>query len=86
MKGYYGNYGGYCYYASKASTHDNMMTGVYGIKCEPDDIVTIIVDLEIYQIRYKINDQDFGVAFAMLQKPYRIALYLRGEGSKVQIL
>ena len=59
----------------------------YGAICKQNDIVTMTVDLENGQIKYKVNDIDFGIAFHKIPNDtYRIALYLFGKGSKVQIL
>ena len=58
----------------------------YGTRCNEGDIVKMTVDLDNYQLKYKVNDKDFGIAFDNIQKnTYKIALYLFGKGSKVQI-
>ena len=58
----------------------------YGVKCKEDDIVSMIVDLENYQIRYKVNDQELGVAFKDIkQTSYKVAVYLYGI-CKVKII
>ena len=51
---------GYCYYTinHRRVLQDNTKNEWYGIKCKEDDIVSMIVDLESYQIKYKVNDQD----------------------------
>ena len=77
---------GYGYYASKGKIQAQSLRD-YGIKCKLNDIVTMIVDLDKQNIRYRVNNQDLGVAFDYIpSKVYKIALYLYGQGSKAQIL
>ena len=77
----------YNYTTSKGEVTGPAGDNDYGVKCKPDDIVTMIVDLNNYQIRYTVNDQDLGVAFDNIQQTiYKIEVYLYGKGSKVQLL
>ena len=59
----------------------------YGVRCPKGCIVKMTVDLDNNQLKYKVNDEDLGVAFDNIEKkPYKIALYLYGKGCKVQIM
>ena len=80
-------YPGFGYYASIGIKDHAGWESEYGIKCELNDIVTMTVDLENHKIRYKVNEEDYGIAFDDIpQDSYRIALYLSERGSKVQII
>ena len=79
--------GGYVYFGSTGKSEHNRTESDYGTKCKLDDIVTMIVDLENYQIKYKVNDFDYGVAFSDVEHAkYRIAVYLYEKGSEVEII
>ena len=47
----------------------------------------MIVDLENYKIKYKLNDKDYGIAFSDIpRRTYKIALFLYECGSSVQTI
>ena len=82
---------GYAYTTSKAEIECYEYNTLYGngLQCKINDVVTMIVDLENYQLKYKVNDTDLGIAFDELpSKPesYRVAVYLYERGSKIQII
>ena len=78
---------GYCYFASCGIKQGYQGSISYGPKCEIGNVITMTVDLEKYQIKYKINDMDIGSAFDNIeQKSYRVGLYLYYNGVKVQII
>ena len=77
----------YCYTTSIAERISNRRSDEYGIKCKANDIITMIVDLNNYNIRYKVNDQHLGIAFDEIEEAdYRVALTLQGKGSKVELI
>ena len=78
---------GYGYFAATKARETYGLTEDYGLACKTNDIVTMIVDLEKYSLRYKVNDHDCGIAFEQLTpKAYRIAVLLYRTGSAIQIV
>ena len=77
---------GYGYITSTADKESEGNMYEYGKICTKGDIITMTIDLDKYELKYKVNETDFGVAFNIEPIKYRIGIYLFGEGSKVRIL
>ena len=59
----------------------------YGSRCNEGDIIEIIIDLEVFTLRYAINDQDQGIAFNDVEDTeYRVAFSSEREGFKIEML
>ena len=77
----------YCYTTSIGKKSSDGDVSKYGIKCKSNDIITMMVDLNNYNIRYKVNDQDLGVAYDDIDvTDYRVGVTLQGKGSKIKII
>ena len=47
----------------------------YGIRCEEEDIIEMTLDLNRYELSYKVNDTDYGVAYKDIeQTSYRAGI------------
>ena len=54
----------------------------YGVDCQNGDILEMILNLNQYTLRYKINGKDYGVAFEDIEKTkYRAAIFMYVYGS-----
>ena len=51
----------------------------YGEECREGDIIDMYVDFEKFQIRYSVNDKDYGVAFTIKPGKYRAAVSLQSS-------
>ena len=59
----------------------------YGQNYSTDDIIEMCVDLENYQLSYKINNKYLGIAFKKLFKTkYKLAIYLRYVDDEITII
>ena len=60
----------------------------YGAKIKKGDIVEMILDLNIFTLRYKTNDQDMGIAFKGIEDTeYRVACSSEhSSGVKIEML
>ena len=80
---------GYGFSTSRAiaSCKSNWLSREYAKIPNDGDIITMIVDLEQNTISYKINDEDYGVAFDQIEEgEYRVAVYSYTIGSKIELL
>ena len=51
------------------------------------DIVTMILDLEKYELRYKYNDQDCGVAFSNIERTgYKAVVSMFQENTVIELM
>ena len=58
----------------------------YGIKCKTNDIVEMIVDMKKLEIKFKVNNIDYGKAYDIEDTTYRAAVYLNDVGNKIRLL
>ena len=61
--------------------------GDYGRKCKTADIVEVILNLDVFTIKFNINDEDFGIAHKNIEDTeYRVALTTYYIGPIVEML
>ena len=59
----------------------------YCDECQEGDIIDMYLDLHAYELKYSINDKDFGDAgFEIGRTQYRAGVCLYGKGAEVQLL
>eukprot|EP01084_Bolivina_argentea_P149340 260887_1 len=95
VQDFLGNKTGYVFEASncthRQSTKGNLLDPKkgqysvlheYGTKCKNGDIVVMTLDLNSFSLRFAINDQDYGVAFANIEDTeYRAAIFMYVYGT-----
>ena len=67
---------------------DNAKTGgEYGRRCVTGDVVEVVLDLDVFTIKFNINDKDYGFAHKDIEDTeYRIALTTVYKGPIVEML
>ena len=59
----------------------------YGLKIKIGDIVEMILDLNLFTLRYKINDEDMGIAFENIEDTeYKAAFSSGNSDVRIEIL
>ena len=59
----------------------------YGNECKINDIITMILDLNNLTLSYKINDKDYGIAFADIENTeYRAAFYTDLPDTEIELV
>ena len=53
----------------------------YGTKCKANDIVEMVVDMKEYELKFIINNVDYGVAFRLKRGKYKLAITMEGNAS-----
>eukprot|EP01084_Bolivina_argentea_P193797 332450_1 len=79
----------YGYNASGLMTgDDNTKAGVYGQKLSSPGTYTIdmILDLNKCELRYVVDNKDFGVSHKVQKTSYRAAVYAYGKGDSFEIV
>ena len=59
----------------------------YGNKCDIGDVIEIELDLNTFEIKYRVNDEDMGIAYKDIEDTqYRVALSTGDPGAIVEML
>ena len=73
------------YTCSKRRLAELFTTSTYAEKCSAGDIITMTLDEEGKQLKFKINDKDYGVAWATPREEYSI-LILGNKGLSITMI
>ena len=81
-------YKSYAYTVShRCRTHpDGNDKTSYGKKCVTGDIICMIVDLEALELRYMVNNEDFGVCNKIEKTSYKAAISLYHEHDALELI
>ena len=58
----------------------------YGIKCNDGDIIEMICDMDKLELKFIINNTDYGKAFDIKKAKYRAVVDMMGSGDSIMLL
>eukprot|EP01083_Nonionella_stella_P126425 382661_1 len=58
----------------------------YGTRCVKGDIIDMILDLNKLELKYVVNDKDYGVAFNVEKTSYKAVLNMSGYGYAIELV